>query len=93
MSEYIELAGQSAKIAVAIRTSRNAVLSSVDPPPPVQGSIRVLYNITLGNTGQQQTESRNDFRCPWCNLNCLNLYSLTKHLKNSHTGFLIRYSV
>ncbi|CAB4054292.1 SUZ12 [Lepeophtheirus salmonis] len=40
---------------------------------------------------RQQTEARDDLHCPWCSLNCMELYALLKHLKLSHPRFLFTY--
>lgn len=53
---------------------------------------KVCYQFMYNNNTQQQTESRDDFYCPWCQLNCMTLYGLMKHLKLCHPRFLFRYS-
>nr|XP_039264811.1 polycomb protein suz12-A-like [Styela clava] len=53
---------------------------------------RVFYQFMYNNNTRQQTESRDDFYCPWCQLNCMALYGLMKHLKLCHPRFLFRYS-
>lgn len=55
-------------------------------------SDRVFYQFMYNNNTQQQTESRDDFLCPWCQLNCMALYGLMKHLKLCHPRFLFSYS-
>ncbi|CAB4054291.1 SUZ12 [Lepeophtheirus salmonis] len=40
---------------------------------------------------KKQTEARDDLHCPWCSLNCMELYALLKHLKLSHPRFLFTY--
>lgn len=58
----------------------------------LNSSDRVFYQFMYNNNTQQQTESRDDFVCPWCQLNCMALYGLMKHLKLCHPRFLFRYS-
>merc|ERR1719464_419457 len=52
---------------------------------------RIVYQFLYNNNSRQQTEAREDLHCPWCSLNCLQLYSLLKHLKLSHPRFLFTY--
>ncbi len=59
----------------------------------MQKSVRVIYHFMYGNNSQQQTESRDDLRCPWCSLNCMQLYSLMKHLKLCHPRYQFIYAV
>ena len=37
-------------------------------------------------------EAREDLHCPWCSLNCMQLYAQLKHLKLSHPRFLFTYA-
>lgn len=61
--------------------------SMVDKQP------RILYQFLYNNNSRQQTEAKDDLRCPWCCLNCQELYSLLKHLKLCHPRFLFTYLV
>lgn len=54
---------------------------------------KVIYQFLYNNNSRQQTEAREDLRCPWCSLNCLALYSLLKHLKLCHPRFHFAYVV
>lgn len=67
---------------------RNGVFNSFDN----SGVARVYYQFMYNNNTQQQTESREDFYCPWCQLNCMTIYGLMKHLKLCHPRFLFSYS-
>ncbi|KAK3751064.1 hypothetical protein RRG08_044641 [Elysia crispata] len=53
--------------------------------------IRVFYQFTHNSCTQQETEARNDLRCPWCCLSCHQLYSLLKHLRLCHSRFNFLY--
>ncbi|CAL8092411.1 unnamed protein product [Orchesella dallaii] len=55
-------------------------------------SVRVVYQFMYGSNPQQQTESRDDLKCPWCSINCMLLYSLMKHLKLCHPRFQFTYT-
>ena len=57
------------------------------------GPTKVIYQFLYNNNSRQQTEAREDLRCPWCSLNCLSLYSLLKHLKLCHPRFHFAYVV
>ncbi|XP_077980305.1 polycomb protein suz12-like [Glandiceps talaboti] len=52
---------------------------------------RIFYQFLYNNNTRQQTEARDDLHCPWCSLNCMELYSLLKHLKLSHSRFTFKY--
>ena len=54
---------------------------------------RIVYQFLYNNNTRQQTEAREDLHCPWCTLNCMELYALLKHLKLSHPRFLFTYVV
>ncbi len=63
-------------------------------PPHLHGKPpRIVYQFLYNNNSRQQTEAREDLHCPWCYLNCMELYSLLKHLKLSHPRFLFTYVV
>uniref|UniRef100_F6UZQ2 Uncharacterized protein n=1 Tax=Ciona intestinalis TaxID=7719 RepID=F6UZQ2_CIOIN len=51
----------------------------------------VFYQFIYNSETQQQTEARDDLYCPWCQLNCITLYSLVKHLKVCHPRFNFAY--
>lgn len=52
---------------------------------------RIIYHFVYNNNSSQQTEDCSNFRCPWCTLDCINLYALLKHLKLSHARFVFTY--
>lgn len=52
---------------------------------------RIIYHFIYNNNSSQQTETFDNFNCPWCCLHCLNLYSLLKHLKLCHARFNFTY--
>ena len=51
-----------------------------------------MYQFLYNNNSRQQTEAREDLHCPWCSLNCMQLYAQLKHLKLSHPRFLFTYA-
>lgn len=53
--------------------------------------MRIFYQFLYNNNTRQQTEARDDLHCPWCTLNCRQLYSLLKHLKLCHSRFIFNY--
>lgn len=53
---------------------------------------RIIYRFIYNNHSSQQTEACDNFNCPWCNLNCVALYSLLKHLKLCHPRFNFTYA-
>lgn len=52
---------------------------------------RIIYHFIYNNNSSQQTETCDNFNCPWCCLHCLTLYSLLKHLKLCHARFNFTY--
>ncbi|ELU03450.1 hypothetical protein CAPTEDRAFT_227135 [Capitella teleta] len=48
---------------------------------------RVFYQFLFNNSVKQQTEAKEDMRCPWCVMQCSTLYSLLKHLRLCHSRF------
>lgn len=52
---------------------------------------RIIYRFIYNNNSSQQTEAYDNFNCPWCNMNCIALYSLMKHLKLCHPRFNFTY--
>lgn len=53
----------------------------------------IYYQFIYNSHTRQQTEARDDTCCPWCNINCNNLYCLLKHLKLCHGRFRFTYTV
>lgn len=53
--------------------------------------IQIIYQFLYSHNSRQQTEPCYTFHCPWCNLNCMVLYSLLKHLKLVHARFNFTY--
>ena len=54
---------------------------------------RIFYQFIYNNNTRQQTEAREDLYCPWCSIDCRQLYSLLKHLKLCHRRFVFTYAV
>lgn len=52
---------------------------------------RIIYHFIYNNNSSQQTETVDNFNCPWCCLHCMGLYPLLKHLKLSHARFNFTY--
>ncbi|XP_045464922.1 polycomb protein SUZ12 [Harmonia axyridis] len=53
--------------------------------------IQIVYQFVYNNNSRQQTEACEDLHCPWCSLNCDQLYTLLKHLKLCHSRFTFTY--
>lgn len=51
-----------------------------------------VFQFVVSKSLKQRTQERTDFICPWCSLDCLQLYSLLKHLKLSHARCLYQYT-
>lgn len=50
-----------------------------------------IFQFIVNNSTKQRTEDRSDYVCPWCSLNCVQVYSLMKHLKLCHARLLFQY--
>ncbi|KAK9885895.1 hypothetical protein WA026_013769 [Henosepilachna vigintioctopunctata] len=53
--------------------------------------IQIVYQFVYNNNSRQQTEACEDLHCPWCSINCDQLYTLLKHLKLCHSRFTFTY--
>ncbi|XP_050295462.1 polycomb protein Suz12 [Anthonomus grandis grandis] len=53
--------------------------------------LQIVYQFVYNNNSRQQTEACEDLHCPWCSLNCHELYTLLKHLKLCHSRFTFTY--
>lgn len=53
--------------------------------------LQIVYQFVYNNNSRQQTEACEDLHCPWCSLNCNQLYTLLKHLKLCHSRFTFTY--
>jgi len=78
------LSRQSSSVSSSNHTTSHRSIHTEKPP-------RIVYQFLYNNNSRQQTEAREDLHCPWCSLNCMELYSLLKHLKLSHPRFLFSY--
>ena len=76
----------SRQASTQLSNSSSTILPKEKPP-------RIVYQFLYNNNSRQQTEAREDLHCPWCSLNCMDLYALLKHLKLSHPRFLFTYVV
>lgn len=56
-----------------------------------QEKLQIVYQFVYNNNSRQQTEACEDLHCPWCSLNCQELYVLLKHLKLCHSRFTFTY--
>lgn len=50
-----------------------------------------IFQFIVNSSTKQRTEERNDYVCPWCSLNCIQIYSLMKHLKLCHARLLFQF--
>ena len=53
----------------------------------------VVYNFLYDGGRAQQTEPRDSFRCPWCQVNCQKVLPLLMHLQLNHSRFTFSYTV
>ncbi|KAK7112534.1 polycomb protein suz12-like isoform X2 [Littorina saxatilis] len=53
--------------------------------------LQYVFQYGNGELMRQQTEVREDLRCPWCSLLCPTLFGLLKHLRLSHPRFNFIY--
>ena len=62
-------------------------------PQKKQHYEHVTYQFSYNDNTRQQTDTRNDLCCPWCSLDCGQLYGLLKHLRLCHARFNFLYVV
>lgn len=65
----------------------NEIEKSTDPTAK-----SYVFQFVVSKSLKQRTQERTDFICPWCSLDCLQLYSLLKHLKLTHARCLYQYT-
>lgn len=53
--------------------------------------LQIAFHFVHNNVSHQTTQNTSSMDCPWCNLNCLSLYSLLKHLKLCHARFAFNF--
>lgn len=51
----------------------------------------IIYQFVYNNNSRQQMQPCETFCCIWCNLDCLALYTLLKHLTLCHARFNFKY--
>lgn len=54
---------------------------------------KVIYRFIFNKQILQQTRASGDFRCPWCALNCLQIFSLKGHLKFYHSRLNFKFAL
>lgn len=54
---------------------------------------QVFFNFLYSNNSLQQTECREALVCPWCDISCVRIYSLLKHMTLCHPHFHFTYTV
>ncbi|KAH3873319.1 polycomb protein suz12-like [Dreissena polymorpha] len=52
----------------------------------------IVYQFLYDENARQMTDSRDSAGCPWCTVNCGELYSLLKHLRLCHARFNFIYT-
>lgn len=83
---YVASANTQPPEKTSSRTSSNCSLEK-NPVNGAEEPTVVRYQFLYNSSRRQQTETRNDFRCPWCSLHCLQLPALLKHLRLCHSRF------
>eukprot|EP01137_Pigoraptor_chileana_P026954 Opistho-2@8941 len=53
---------------------------------------RVFFNFMYSANSLKRTEAQRDKRCPWCAMNCRDVYGLLRHLTLSHSRFIFDYT-
>lgn len=54
---------------------------------------QVSFNFLYSNNSLQQTESFEGLVCPWCDVFCVRIYPLLKHMSLCHPRFHFTYTV
>lgn len=53
---------------------------------------RIIYRFIYNKNMSQQTETFDNWSCPWCKLECIRLYSLVMHLQSLHDDFQFEFT-
>lgn len=53
---------------------------------------RIIYRFIYNKNMSQQTETYDNYNCPWCKLNCIRLDSLMVHLRLTHDHFQFEFT-
>lgn len=53
---------------------------------------RIIYRFIYNKNMSQQTETFENWNCPWCKLNCIHLDSLMVHLRLTHDDFEFEFT-
>ncbi|KAK7590161.1 hypothetical protein V9T40_001774 [Parthenolecanium corni] len=71
----------------------NGVVKVSSSSTKEESNFQIIFQFLYSNNSRQQTEPYRGYNCPWCpKLDCLNLYSLLKHLKLCHARFAFTYT-
>ncbi|XP_022080334.1 polycomb protein suz12-A-like [Acanthaster planci] len=76
---------------VRINASKRDPTSATAADSDANHPQHVFYQFLYNNNTRQQTEARDNMLCPWCSINCRELYSLLKHLTTCHSRFNFTY--
>lgn len=87
-SQLDGITGALVPIGATNQTSGSTELKHYIDEPKID---HIIYQFVYNNNSRQQTETKSDFHCPWCSLNCGTLYPLLKHLKLCHARFIFTY--
>ncbi|KAK6171410.1 hypothetical protein SNE40_019604 [Patella caerulea] len=85
-----QLASHILDTQISGTTKTSPIIKTASQTTPKK-RIRIFYQFLYNNNTQQQTEARDDLRCPWCSVNCMQLYGLLKHLRLCHARFDFMY--
>lgn len=69
----------------------DAVISHMPTIELINFVKHVIYCFKYNNNMSQQTETCDDFICPWCYLNCIKIEPLLMHLRLCHDRFKFRH--
>ncbi|KAJ1529653.1 hypothetical protein ONE63_006416 [Megalurothrips usitatus] len=74
------------------RASKKPAADKKEEEKKLREKPTIVYQLHYNNNSRQQTAPCFDLCCPWCRLDCGNLFSLLKHLKLCHARFTFTYT-
>lgn len=87
----VALDGNTGAVVALNSQGMNVSMTEMKRCPDEPKIDHIIYQFVYNNNSRQQTETKSDFHCPWCSLNCGSLYPLLKHLKLCHARFIFTY--
>ena len=74
-------------VASSKRSNVQEPVSNRPQQPAQAGDSKVVYQFVHNNDELQLLKTNSDFMCPWCSIQCFEIFSLKNHLRFVHSRF------